>query len=136
MNGDSVSKLLLKTPCTTWTLDSLMACIFGIKVSDVRVYFDILKNGPSKINDIAERVSRDRSTVQRAVQNLLNAGLVKRKQVNIKDGGYYYVYEAIPFEETKKIIKATMEEWCNNMKKWVDELEFEDVVREYLENEE
>ncbi|WP_456416787.1 helix-turn-helix domain-containing protein [Methanocaldococcus sp.] len=127
-----MGKLLLKTPCTTWTFDNLMACVFGIKISDVKVYFDILKNGPSKINEIAERINRNRSTVQRSVQNLMNAGLVKRKQVNIKEGGYYFIYEAIPFKDAKKIIKKTIKEWCNNMEKWIDELKFEDVIEEYF----
>ncbi len=126
-----MSKLLLKTPCTTWTFDNLMACVFGIKVSDVKVYFDILRHGPSRINEIAERINRNRSTVQRSVQNLMNAGLVKRKQVNIKEGGYYFIYEAIPFEEAKKIIKKTIKEWYNNMEKWIDELKFEDIIEEY-----
>ncbi|ENN96514.1 transcriptional regulator TrmB [Methanocaldococcus villosus KIN24-T80] len=125
-----MSKILFKTPCTTWTFDSLMSCVFGIKSSDVRVYFDILKHKNSKITDIANRLNRDRSTIQRSVQNLMSAGLVKRRQINLKDGGYYYVYSAIPFEEVKKKIKETLDIWYNQMKAWVEEIEADDVINE------
>ncbi|WP_423792952.1 helix-turn-helix domain-containing protein [Methanocaldococcus indicus] len=123
-------KLVFKTPCHTWDIENLMSCIFGIKSSDVRVYFDLLINGPSKISDIAKRIDRERSTVQRAVQNLLTAGLVTRKQVNLKEGGYYYIYEAIPFEDVKKIIKENIEEWSKNMITWINNISLEDIKKE------
>ncbi|EHP84639.1 helix-turn-helix domain-containing protein [Methanotorris formicicus] len=129
-----MGKLILKTPCTTFTLENLMCCTFGLKVFDVMVYFEILKNGPSRINKIAEKLNRDRSTVQRAVQNLMNVGLVKRKQVNIKEGGYFYIYEALPFDEVKRIIKETVSQWCEGVKKWIDEIEVDDIINEELEN--
>ncbi|WP_457611753.1 helix-turn-helix domain-containing protein [Methanocaldococcus sp.] len=122
-----MTKLTLKTPCTTWTFDNLMACIFGIKVFDVKVYFYILKYGPAKITDIAEKLKRNRSTIQRSVQNLMNVGLVYRKQVNIKDGGYFYLYYAIPFEEVKERMKKSIEDWCKNMKNWIDSINIEEV---------
>ncbi|AEH06413.1 transcriptional regulator, TrmB [Methanothermococcus okinawensis IH1] len=126
---------MIKTPCSTFTLESIMCCMFGIKTFDVAVYFSLLKKGASNVNDIAELLNRDRSTVQRAVQNLVNAGLVKRKQINLKEGGYFYKYEAIPFSEVKEIIKCTMEKWCNEVKKWIDEVNEEDlenIVKEML----
>ena len=125
----SMSKLMIKTPCTTFTLESIMCCIFGIKTFDVMVYFTLLNNGALRVNDIAELLSRDRSTIQRSVQSLVNAGLVRRKQINLKEGGYYYIYEAIPFSEVKNIIKDTMEKWCSEVKEWIDEMNEEDLKK-------
>ena len=125
----SMSKLMIKTPCTTFTLESIMCCIFGIKTFDVMVYFTLLNNGALRVNDIAELLNRDRSTIQRSVQSLVNAGLVRRKQINLKEGGYYYIYEAIPFSEVKNIIKDTMEKWCSEVKEWIDGMNEEDLKR-------
>ena len=125
----SMSKLMIKTPCTTFTLESIMCCIFGIKTFDVMVYFTLLNNGALRVNDIAELLNRDRSTIQRSVQSLVNAGLVRRKQINLKEGGYYYIYEAIPFSEVKNIIKDTMEKWCSEVKEWIDEMNEEDLKK-------
>ncbi len=128
-----MSKLMIKTPCTTFTLEGIMCCMFGIKTFDVAVYLSLLKNGASRVNEIAEILNRDRSTIQRSVQNLVNAGLVKRKQINLKEGGYFYKYEAIPFSEVKEIIKDTMEKWCKEVREWIndmDEKDLENITKE------
>jgi predicted transcriptional regulator len=107
--------------------------MFGIKTFDVAVYLSLLKNGASRVNEIAEILNRDRSTIQRSVQNLVNAGLVKRKQINLKEGGYFYKYEAIPFSEVKEIIKDTMEKWCKEVREWIndmDEKDLENITKE------
>jgi predicted transcriptional regulator len=101
--------------------------MFGIKTFDVAVYLSLLKNGASRVNDIAELLNRDRSTIQRSVQSLVNAGLVKRKQINLKEGGYFYKYEAVPFSEVKEVIKDTMEKWCKEVTGWIDEMNEEDL---------
>jgi predicted transcriptional regulator len=103
--------------------------MFGIKTFDVMVYFTLLNNGALRVNDIAELLNRDRSTIQRSVQSLVNAGLVRRKQINLKEGGYYYIYEAIPFSDVKNIIKDTMEKWCSEVKEWIDGMNEEDLKR-------
>jgi len=118
---------MIKTPCSTFTLESIMCCMFGIKTFDVAVYLSLLKNGASRVNDIAELLNRDRSTIQRSVQSLVNAGLVKRKQINLKEGGYFYKYEAVPFSEVKEVIKDTMEKWCKEVTGWIDEMNEEDL---------
>ncbi|WP_421078119.1 helix-turn-helix domain-containing protein [Methanothermococcus sp. Ax23] len=122
-----MAKLMIKTPCSTFTLESIMCCMFGIKTFDVAVYLSLLKNGASRVNDIAELLNRDRSTIQRSVQSLVNAGLVKRKQINLKEGGYFYKYEAVPFSEVKEVIKDTMEKWCKEVTGWIDEMNEEDL---------
>ncbi|MDK2791011.1 MAG: hypothetical protein PWP15_1520 [Methanothermococcus sp.] len=123
-----MGNLILKTPCSTFTLESIMCCVFGLKAFDVAVYFEMLKNGPSRINEISEALNRDRSTIQRSAQNLMNAGLVHRKQINIKEGGYFYRYEAVPFSEVKESIKESMEKWCNDVKNWIDEIEEDEAI--------
>jgi len=57
----------------------------------------------------------------------MNAGLILRKQINIKEGGYYYKYEAIPFLDVKEKIKKTMSDWSRDVCKWVDEIEEKDA---------
>jgi len=122
-----MSKLVLNMPCSTFTLESIMCCVFGLKAFDIAVYFEILKRNPSKINEIADILNRDRSTIQRSAQSLMNAGLIVRKQINIKEGGYFYKYEAIPFSEVKELIKKSMEQWCNEVRMWVDGIHEEDA---------
>ncbi|WP_459202528.1 helix-turn-helix domain-containing protein [Methanococcus sp. CF] len=122
-----MSKLVLTMPCNTFTLENIMCCVFGLKAFDVAVYFEILKCRPAKINEIADALNRERSTIQRSAQNLMNAGLILRKQINIKEGGYYYNYEAVPFPDVKEKIKKSMNDWSREVCKWVDEIEEKDA---------
>jgi len=122
-----MSKLVLNMPCNTFTLETIMCCVFGLKAFDVAVYFEILKCKPAKINEIAESLNRERSTIQRSAQSLMNAGIIVRKQINIKEGGYYYKYEAVPFADVKEKIKTTMNEWSRDVCAWVDEIDEKDA---------
>ncbi|ABR53929.1 transcriptional regulator, TrmB [Methanococcus vannielii SB] len=128
-----MSKLVLNMPCSTFTLESIMCCVFGLKAFDVAVYFEILKNNPSKINEVADSLNRDRSTIQRSAQNLINAGLLVRKQINIKEGGYFYKYEAISFLEVKELVKKSMEQWCIEVRNWIDEIDENDAKEVFMD---
>ena len=130
-----MNKSVSKSPILTFK--NIMCCIFNIKPLDVAVYLTLLRNGPSKVNTIAEMLNRDRSTIQRSMQNLIKADLVKRKQVNLRKGGYFYRYEAVPFNDVKSKILKTIEGWCNEVKMWVgdiDNRELEKYVERYVKN--
>ncbi|HIQ38791.1 MAG TPA: hypothetical protein EYH53_02155 [Methanothermococcus okinawensis] len=132
-----MNKPLFKSSTSTLTLENIMCCIFNIKPLDVAVYFILLKNGPSKVSRVAELLNRDRSTIQRSVQNLINVGLVRRKQVNLRKGGYFYRYEAIPFNEVRCKLLRTMEEWCDQVRRWIDDIDnkdLEEYIEEYIKN--
>ncbi|HIP34539.1 MAG TPA: MarR family transcriptional regulator [Methanothermococcus okinawensis] len=130
-----MNKPLFKSPISPLTLENIMCCIFNIKPLDVAVYFTLLKKGPSKVSEIAELLNRDRSTIQRSVQNLIKAGLVKRKQVNLRKGGYFYRYEAISFNEMKYKLLKTMEEWYDQVRRWIgdiDNMNLEEYIGEHV----
>ncbi len=47
----------------------LLCCAFGLKGSEIDVYFSLLKS-PKTVEEIASDIGRDRSTVQRCLMNL------------------------------------------------------------------
>jgi predicted transcriptional regulator len=49
-----------------------------------------------RIEELAEGLQRDRSTVYRAVQKLVAVHLAERQTVAMRGGGYYHVYRAVP----------------------------------------
>ncbi|MBU7032850.1 MAG: hypothetical protein HXS53_09985, partial [Theionarchaea archaeon] len=55
-------------------------------------------------------VERHRSTVQKAIEQLMNQGLALR-QVNSLPRGYAYTYSAISKQELKKAIVEDIREW-------------------------
>jgi len=101
-----------------FTIEDLMRCILGLQEIEIRVYFDLLENGEGSVLEIAERVNRDRTTVQKALRSLMNCGLVSRKKVTEKVG-YKYIYNAVELDKVSDIIEELLDDWYQNVKKWL-----------------
>ncbi|MFW5949430.1 MAG: helix-turn-helix domain-containing protein, partial [Halolamina sp.] len=73
--------------------EGLLECFHGLKQLD-RDCFEVLVDAsePLTVDEIADRVDRERSTAYRAVQRLLQTGFIQKEQVNYDQGGYYHVY--------------------------------------------
>lgn len=113
----------LRTPVRELTLVDIMECMFGLRELETQLYIELAEREQATVNHFVERFGKDRSTVQRALQNLTIAGLIYREQKNIKNGGYYYVYKAAPFREIKGTMKASITKWSEAVMGWIDELE-------------
>lgn len=112
----------LKTPYKKQSIEEIMYCMFGLKNFETRIYFELIDRGPVTVNGLLKRFNKDRSTIQRALQNLTLAGLIFREQKNIKGGGYYYTYHAAPFDEVKNNMKASIHKWAETVTDWIDGL--------------
>jgi predicted transcriptional regulator len=88
----------------------LLCCAFGLRNSEIDVYFSLI-SGPKTVEDIADRISKDRSTVQRVLNKLHSKGLVKREIKTIERGGYFYEYYAEDTEVVRDQILAQLEDW-------------------------
>ncbi|XRP97113.1 helix-turn-helix domain-containing protein [Methanocaldococcus sp. 16A] len=102
-----------------FTIEDLMRCILGLQEIEIKVYFDLLENGEGSVLEIAERVNRDRTTVQKALRSLMNCGLVNRKKVTEKVG-YKYIYNAVELDKVSDIIEELLDDWYQNVKKWLN----------------
>jgi predicted transcriptional regulator len=61
------------------------------------------------VKQIKEEVDRSRSTVQRALQEMLDKDLILREGKT--DKTVYYVYTTLPWEEIKELTRESIEEW-------------------------
>lgn len=98
----------------------LLCCAFGLRNSELDVYFELI-SGSKNVEQIAERINRDRSTVQRVLNKLHSKGLVMRDTHKIQRGGYYYEYSAEDTEVVRNQILAQLEEWYTATKSFLIE---------------
>lgn len=87
------------------------------------VYAVLLKNNPASVEELAEILQKDRSTVYKSLQNLLEKGLVEREYRILRGGGYKYLYKPIPFEKFKEEILKNIKEWANKLIDALEEIE-------------
>jgi len=98
----------------------LLCCAFGLRNSELDVYFSLI-SGPKTVEQIAERIGKDRSTVQRVLNKLYSKGLAKREMETIDRGGYFYTYSAEETEIVRDQILTQLEDWYQATKSFLIE---------------
>lgn len=78
-----------------------------------REIFQEIRDQQMTVKQIKEEVDRSRSTVQRALQEMLEKDLVLREGKT--DKTVYYVYTTLPMEEIKDLTIDTISEWYNKV---------------------
>ncbi len=92
--------------------EDLLACVHGLTDLDRACYQALVAaDGALTVDEVAERVDRERSTAYRSVQRLLAAGFVDKDQVNYDQGGYYHVYRPVDPDDVADEMAAMVDDW-------------------------
>lgn len=105
------------------TCEDIMQCFFNLNDFELKLYMALVKSGPKKPDQLAKKVKKDQTTVYRSLQKLISCGICFREKKNIKRGGYYHVYSAIPPEVLKEKITDCVDQWNMNMDKALSEFD-------------
>ncbi len=119
-----MSKSLAEMLQSDMECEGLLECFHGLKALD-RDCFELLVSAeqPLTVDDLAERVERERSTVYRAVQRLLSAGLIAKEQINYEQGGYYHVYKPADVTAIRGSMQRMLNDWYAKMGQLIQEFE-------------
>lgn len=102
--------------------EGLLECIHGLKDLDRECFRALTESAePLTIDEIAERVDRERSTAYRAIQRLLQAGFIQKDQVNYEQGGYYHVYRPTNPDEVADDMQRMLNDWYAKMGQLIQE---------------
>jgi predicted transcriptional regulator len=99
------------------TCEDVMQCFFNLNDLEMSLYTVITDQGPQKLDALAKKVKRDKTTVYRAMQRLVSCGLCFKGTKTIKRGGYYHIYGAVEPELVKRKLTDCMDRMNANMKK-------------------
>jgi len=111
--------------------ESLLQCFHGLKPLDKHCYEVLVDNtAAATVDEIAEEVDRERSTVYRSIQRLLNTGMIQKEQVNYKNGGYYHVYYPTDPDDVTDAMQRMLNDWYAKMGQLIQEFEnkYEDRI--------
>ena len=115
---DSMSEMLRQD----MTCEGLLECFHGTKELDKEVFGLLVEAGePLTVDDIAERIDRERSTAYRAVQRLMQAGFVQKEQINYDQGGYYHVYRTTDPDKIADDMQRMLNDWYAQMGQLIGE---------------
>ncbi|WP_458187269.1 helix-turn-helix domain-containing protein [Haladaptatus sp. NG-WS-4] len=104
--------------------EGLLECIHGLKELDRKCYQVVVRSSdPLTIDEIANRIERERSTAYRSIQRLLQSGFIQKEQVNYEQGGYYHVYRPTNPDEVSRDMQRMLNEWYAKMGQLIQEFE-------------
>ncbi|MCQ4153850.1 MAG: ArsR family transcriptional regulator, partial [Archaeoglobi archaeon] len=106
-----------------------LKCALDLSCVDLEVYVALLKKNPSTIEEISELIGKDKSTVYKSLQKLLEKGLAERDYRILRGGGYRYLYKPVPFREFKEQMLRAVENWSRTLMESISELEKMDKAR-------
>lgn len=96
----------------------LLCCAFGVKTSAAKVYLE-LRDEPMTVEEIADKVEKERSVVQRYLQELVDNNLALRDTVSLDRGGYYYAYRRNSSGEVRDEILSQLDQWYSETRKYL-----------------
>lgn len=76
--------------------------------------FEEMENAELTVKELADKVDRNRSTVQRALQDMLDKDLVLREGKT--DKTVYYVYTTLPKDEICDVTRDVLNDWHQKVK--------------------
>jgi predicted transcriptional regulator len=105
------------------TCKDIVKCMYRLSDFELAIYKRIAKQGPMKPDDLAPVLKKDRSTIYRALQKLVAAGLAFREIKTIERGGYYHVYSAVAPNQLKERLHKCADDWFDNMNKAIEDFD-------------
>jgi predicted transcriptional regulator len=95
--------------------EGIVAALFELTETEAKAYFMLLKKQMS-VQDLCNKMRKDRTTAQRVLQKLVHKGLAHRVVVRKKGGGINYTYKPISLMETKDKMQEMVDSWSNFLK--------------------
>lgn len=104
--------------------EGLLECMHGLKDLDKDIFTQLTDSPePLTVDEIAERINRERSTAYRSIQRLIQAGFVQKEQINYEQGGYYHVYQPTDPDKIASDMQRMLNDWYAKMGQLIQEFE-------------
>jgi predicted transcriptional regulator len=109
------------------TVKDLFIYMYDLSPLELDLLFILIKNKKSMtLEELAKKVDRDKSTVFRSLQKLVDLGICNKETKTLKEGGYYHAYSGIDIEsfklETEKRVKELEDSFHRLLKKFEHDL--------------
>jgi predicted transcriptional regulator len=107
--------------CKKITEEELIRCSFNLNKTEYNVLIFLLRNDRiHTILQISKAMKLERTTIQKAIKNLVEKGLAKRIQKNLSKGGYIFLYKPNNKEEIKSKMKRLTYKWYKHVEETID----------------
>lgn len=115
------------------TCFDIVRALFGLSENELEVLACINHNKPVDVKGITKIIRKDRASIVRSIQRLMDVGAVKKERVSLERGGYKYLYYTLPMTEFRDRLRDLVERISARMEKGIMELSEEKCNKMYFE---
>jgi len=101
--------------------EEMLAALFELNETESKAYFALLRK-PMSVQELCNKMRKDRTTAQRVLQDLVNKGLAHRIVEKKKGGGINYIYKPISLSDTKEKMDKMVDSWAGFMRHKIREM--------------
>lgn len=110
------------------SIRDLFTILYDLSPLELELLFILIsKNKPVALETLAQELDRDKTTVFRSLQKMVNLRICEKETKTLKEGGWYHVYKAIDVAafkmETEKRVKEIKESFDRLLKRFESELD-------------
>ena len=104
---------MVEFSCKRISKEELIRCAFNLNKTEYNLLIFLLKsNKVYTVFQVSIEMKLERTTIQKAMKNLVGKGLVKKTQKNLPKGGYSFLYKPYNKGEIKGKMKKITHVWC------------------------
>lgn len=104
------------------SLTEVLRVVFDVGVGEREAYVALVRQQSKSAGDLAEDLDRDRSNVNRYLNNLYQKDLVTRRRRILQSGGHVYEYCARSPDAVRDLLLAGLEAWTDAASDRIDQL--------------
>ena len=107
--------------CKKIDINDLIKCSFGFSKTEFKVFNFLLGKDKQAFTviDLADKVSLDRTSVQRALKKLVDKKIVERRAKNLGNGGFFFIYKILHKENIKDKLRANIQSWYKTAENYI-----------------
>ncbi len=106
--------------CKKIDLADLIKCSFDLNKTEYALFMFLLEQKEELCaSTLGSMMSKDRTTVQKAIKKLVEKDLVEKHQANLDNGGYTFMYTIKDKEFIRKTILSIVEGWYGGVVKTI-----------------
>jgi len=106
------------------TITDVLRFCFEMNDTDLSVMMYLLEHGPKTVEELAEGLKINRSSVNRSLLKLLKTGLIDRERIRREGcvGRPKYLYKCRSYEHVKNVLSTRFKICANAATKLIEEL--------------
>lgn len=103
--------------------EDILECVAGFGDLEKDIYLTMLEEDELTVDEVAEKVGKERSTVFRSLKTLMENGFVEEDTRGLEGGSYVNVYTAVPPETVSQNMRERVNNWKELVEDMIDEFE-------------